>query len=100
MRRTIPLSIVLTAGFAVAQPPRVVISGLQTPQRMILTAQGNFLVTEATMSPNTGRLSFVSRGGNRRSLMEGLPSGVEVTAQYGIGPTAMSLRDRTLYLTI
>lgn len=52
------------------------------------------------MSPNSGRLSFVSRAGVRRSLIEGLPSGTEVTLAGGSGPAAMALRDRTLYLSI
>jgi hypothetical protein len=80
--------------------PQTLVTGLQTPVKMILTPQGNFLVTETSMSPNSGRLSFVSRAGARRSLIEGLPSGTEVTLAGGSGPAAMALRDRTLYLTI
>src|SRR5438552_18934147 len=76
--------------------PQTLITGLQTPVKMILTPRGNFLVTETSMSPNSGRLSFVSRTGVRRSLLEGLPSGTEVTLAGGSGPAAMALRDRTL----
>jgi hypothetical protein len=80
--------------------PQTLITGLQAPVKIILTPRGNFLVTETSMSPNSGRLSFVSRSGVRRSLMEGLPSGTEVTLAGGSGPGAMALRDRTLYLSI
>ena len=80
--------------------PQTLTTGLQTPVKMILTPQGNFLVTETSMNPNSGRLSFVSRAGVRRSLIEGLPSGTEVTLAGGSGPAAMALRDRTLYLSI
>ena len=80
--------------------PQTLITGLQAPVKIILTPRGNFLVTETSMDPNSGRLSFVSRGGVRRSLMEGLPSGTEVTLAGGSGPAAMALRDRTLYLSI
>src|SRR5205807_100720 len=73
----------------------------QAPGKIILTPRGNFLITETTsISPNSGRLSFVSRAGVRRSLIEGLPSGTEVTLAGGSGPAAMALRDRTLYLSI
>ena len=80
--------------------PQTLVTGLQSPVNMILTPRGNFLITETSMSPNAGRLSFVSRAGVRRSLLEGLPSGTEVTLAGGSGPAAMALRDRTLYLSI
>lgn len=82
-----------------AQTPPVVATGLQAPQKLILTPGGNFLVTETSTNPNSGRLSFVSRSGTRRSLIEGLPSG---TANVGdaSGPSAMALGNRTLYLAI
>lgn len=88
--------------FAVAawSQPQTLATGLQSPVKLILTPQGNFLVTETSMNPNSGRVSFVSRGGVRRSLIEGLPSGTEVTLAGGSGPAAIALRDRTLYLTI
>lgn len=97
MKRKILFSMLFALGSLAAQ--QVLISGLQLPQRLILTAQGNFLVSESG-APNAGRLSFVTRAGVRRSLIEGLPSAVEVTGQYPIGPTAMALRGRTLYLAL
>ena len=82
---------------ALCQP---LVTGLQAPVKLVLTPRGNFLVTETSMTPNSGRVSFVSRAGVRRSLIEGLPSGTEVTLAGGSGPGAMVLRDQTLYLTI
>ncbi|MBY0506559.1 MAG: ScyD/ScyE family protein [Bryobacteraceae bacterium] len=77
----------------------VIITGLQGPQKIILTPRGNFLVTETSTQTNSGRISFVSRAGVRRSLFEGMPSGTEVTGG-GSGPTALALRDRTLYIAV
>ena len=80
--------------------PQTLVTGLQAPNKIILTPRGNFLVTETSMNANSGRVSFVSRAGVRRSLIEGLPSGTEVTLAGGSGPSAMALRERTLYLCI
>ena len=77
----------------------VVTTGLQGPQKIILTARGNILASETSTAINSGRVSFVSRAGVRRSLFEGMPSGTEVTGG-GSGPTAMALRERTLYIAI
>jgi hypothetical protein len=98
IKTLIPL-LLLVAPSAWSQP-QTLVTGLQPARRIILTPRGNFLVTEVGMTPNSGRLSFVSRAGVRRSLMEGLPSGIEVTLAGSSGPNAMALRDRTLYLSI
>jgi hypothetical protein len=84
---------------ATPQGPRVVATGLQAPQKLVLTPGGNFLVTETSAEVHSGRVSFVSRDGVRRSLLEGLPSGVAVVGG-GSGPSAMALRARTLYLAL
>jgi DNA-binding beta-propeller fold protein YncE len=52
------------------------------------------------MTPNAGRVSLVTRAGVRRSLLEGLPSGIDSTLTGGSGPSAMVLRGKTLYLAI
>jgi hypothetical protein len=70
-----------------AQGPRVVATGLRGPHKLLLTPSGNFLVTEPSMETHSGRVSFVSRQGARRSLFEGLPSGIEVVGGPA-GPTA------------
>jgi hypothetical protein len=97
IKSLIPL--VLLASSAWCQP-QTLITGLQSPTKMILTPGGNFLVSETSRNPNSGRLSFVSRAGVRSSLIEGLPSGIDVTLAGGGGPSAMALRGRTLYLNI
>ena len=97
IKQLIPFLILAPAAWC---QPQTLITGLQGPVKMILTPRGNFLVTETSGNPNSGRLSFVSRAGVRRSLIEGLPSGTGVTLEGGGGPNAMALRDRTLYLSI
>lgn len=77
----------------------VVATGLQGPQKLILTPGGSFLVTETNTKPHSGRVSMVTRGGNRRTLVDGLPSGTDSQGDGG-GPTAMALRERTLYVAI
>jgi hypothetical protein len=89
----------LFSALALAQQPEVVITGLLAPQKVILTSRGNMLVTETSMTPNSARVSYVTRSGSRRSLFENMPSGTEVVGG-GSGPTAMALRGRTLYLGI
>ena len=89
---------IMTGGLLFGQA-EVVITGLQGPQKIIITPRGNFLVTETSTQTNSGRISFVSRAGVRRSLFEGMPSGTEVTGG-GSGPTALALRERTLYVAI
>lgn len=86
------------AGLLLGQA-EVVTTGLQGPQKIIITPRGNFLVTETSTQINSGRVSFVSRAGVRRSLFENLPSGAEVTGGGG-GPTALALRERTLYIAM
>ena len=93
---------ILTLGLLIssaATAQTLLVEGLQLPQRLIATPAGNLLVSEGGTQPNTGRVSLVDRQGNRRSLLEGLPSapGQNVPA---FGPTGMGLDGRTLYLLI
>jgi len=53
----------------------VLVSGLRAPVKSIITSKGNLLVAEAGNGPNTGRISIVDANGNRRTLIDGLPSG-------------------------
>jgi hypothetical protein len=58
-------------------PPDELISGLQIPLGITQSNQGNLLVSETgTRVPNTGRISIVDLDGNRRTLLDGLPSGI------------------------
>lgn len=82
---------------ATANGQQTIATGLRTPQKLVLTPRGNFLVTEPSTAINSGRVSLVGRGGNFRSFIDGLPSGTDVTGGSS-GPTALALRDRVLYL--
>ena len=97
--KRISIQLLLSAAIWAQQQPQELITGLQAPQKVILTPGGNLLVSETSMAVNSGRVSRVSRAGVRQSLIEALPSGIEV-AGGGSGPSAMLLRDRTLYVAI
>ncbi|MFN7925311.1 MAG: ScyD/ScyE family protein [Bryobacteraceae bacterium] len=97
--RIVLFAAVTAAGVIAQAPPRVVAAGLQAPQKLALTAGGNFLVTEGGEKPNEGRVSIVTRAGARRSLIEGLPTGVSPEGEAS-GPTGIALRGRTLYVAI
>ena len=92
------LTIAVTSTMLWCQP-QVLVTGLQGPQKIVVTPAGNLLVTETSLAPNSGRVSFVTRGGTRSNFIENLPSGTEVIGGPS-GPSAMALRDRTLYLAI
>ncbi len=95
-RALLPLLILLP--HAVAQPT-IVATGLESPLKVILTPGGNLLVAEAGRLPNSGRISILTRGGSRRTLLDALPSGLDVE-NNPIGPTGMALRGQTLYVLI
>jgi hypothetical protein len=94
------LSIALLVAAPAWCQPEVVVTGLQGPQKIVITPGGNLLASEPSVNPNSGRVSFVTRAGARSSLLEGLPSGMEVAGVGGSGPAGMALRDRTLYLAL
>ena len=92
------------SGFASPSPcssQPVVASGLRAPTKLIFTQHGNLLVAEAGSGPNTGRLSLGDPvSGQRRTLLDGLPSGFTGSNSPPSGPSSLALRGRTLYLTI
>lgn len=76
---------------------------LQRPTKVIQTPLGNLLIAEvgtAAAAPNTGRVSIVDEDGNRRTLIEGLPSSPKNAANTPAGPSGLFLDGRTLYLAI
>ena len=94
------LCLYLTPLWAMAQNFAVFASDLQKPARVLVTPQGNLLVSEGGLAEsNSGRVSFIDRGGNRRSLLEGLPNARGYTLNP-YGPTGMALDGATLYLLI
>lgn len=78
----------------------VLASGLRAPVKTIITPKGNLLVAEAGNGPNTGRISIIDLSGNRRTLIDGLPSGLAPPAMDPSGPSGLALRGRTLFVVI
>jgi hypothetical protein len=98
---TLIIAAVILCGFvlkAEAQTTSVFTAGLSKPTKIMLSSQGNLLVTETLGPPNSGRVSIVDRGGSRRTLIDGLPSGI--SPEGPSGPTGLDMRDRTLFVAI
>jgi hypothetical protein len=75
-------------------------SDLHVPLSVIQSENGNLFVSESgTLTPNTGRISIVDRNGNRRTLLDGLPSGINDVGEIS-GPSGLFLDDSTLYVAI
>jgi hypothetical protein len=93
--------VLLVAAQASAQcPAPELISGLRRPIGITQSNQGNLIVSETgTPVPNTGRISIVDVSGNRRTLLDGLPSGISDVGDPS-GPDGLFLRGRTLYVAI
>jgi len=76
------------------------ISGLRQPLGTSLTNQGNLLVSEnGTVPPDTGRISIVDTSGNRRTLLDGLPSAISDVGDPS-GPHGIFMRGHALYVAI
>ncbi len=79
--------------------PRTFATGLLNPAKIVLGPSGSLLVTEFDVKPNTGRVSIVSSGGARRTLIDALPSAM--SSEGPDGPTGLYLDDNnTLYVAI
>ena len=73
-------------------------TGLLAPAKIIQTPRGNFIVAEAgPQVPNHGRVSIVDQQGNRRTLLDGLPSARTFVGDYN-GTTGVYLDGRTLFV--
>src|ERR1700694_4287564 len=82
-----------------AQCPQL-ISGLQIPLGITQSEKGNLFVSESgTLAPNTGRISIVDLGGDRRTFLDGLPSGINDVNEVS-GPAGLFLHEHTLYVAI
>lgn len=96
---TVSVSLMLIAVSVSAQCADV-ISGLRQPLGSALTNQGNILVSETgTAALHSGRISIVDQSGNRRTLLDGLPSAINDVADPS-GPAGIFMRGRTLYVAI
>jgi hypothetical protein len=79
----------------------VVTAGLRAPTKALFTTQRNLLVAEQGAGVNTGRVSIVDPAtGDRRTLIDGLPSAHAAPNDDPSGPSGLAMRGRTLYVTI
>jgi hypothetical protein len=77
-----------------------VTSGLRQPLGATLTNQANLLVSETgNATLHSGRISIVDASGNRRTLLDGLPSAINDVNEPS-GPAGIFMRGRTLYVAI
>jgi len=77
-----------------------VTSGLREPLSSSLTNQGNLLVSETgNAALHSGRISIVDPLGNRRTLIDGLPSAINDVNEPA-GPAGIFMRGRTLYVAM
>jgi hypothetical protein len=93
----------LTALPALPQGPPFA-TDLHLPSKITFTKHHNLVVAESgTPANNTGRVSIIDRAtGERRTLLEGLPSGISRAEEPGSpsGPSGVAVQDRTVYVTI
>jgi hypothetical protein len=75
-------------------------SGLRAPTKIITSPKGNLVVAEQGNGPNTGRISILNLSGNRRTLLDGLPSSVAPPEGEPSGPSGLTFRGRTLFVVI
>ena len=90
----------VVAGNAAAQvcPAQIVASDLRRPMGIAMSNLGNLIVSETgTATRHSGRISIIDTQGNRRTLIDGLPSG---TSDVGdpAGPAGIVMRGRSLYV--
>ncbi len=73
-------------------------TGLLAPSKIIQTPRGNFIVAEGGPEvANNGRVSIVDQQGNRRTLLDGLPSARTYIGDFN-GTTGVHLEGRTLLI--
>ncbi len=84
-----------------AATPVPLVTGLTSPTKTSFTVAGSLLVAEAGTGPNTGRISIVAPGdGSRRTLIQGLPSGLAAPNNQPSGPSGLVRHLRTVYVTV
>jgi hypothetical protein len=96
-----PASLVLaTVGLLGPAGPGAAVE-LDRPSKLVLTPLGNLLVAEVgTAAPvNSSRVSIVDPDGNRRTLLDGLPSAINAV-NLPTGASGLYLHGRTLFVAI
>jgi hypothetical protein len=92
-------AIILSATQVKAQCTTV-LSDLREPIGSVLSDEGNLLIAESGDGDlNSGRISIVDASGNRRTLLDGLPSAASDVGDPS-GPTGIIILGRDLYLLI
>ncbi|HXG92656.1 MAG TPA: ScyD/ScyE family protein [Blastocatellia bacterium] len=96
------MAVALSSVNAMAQNTSVFVAGLKAPSKLITTPRGNLIVAEAGTGAMDGRISIIDQSGTRRTLVEGLPSAINLLGGEASpsGPSGLALRGRTLYITI
>jgi hypothetical protein len=100
LRCAVVASFLSATAIVSAQPVTVLATGLDHPMKLTLTRRGNLLVAENGVEKNSGRVSLVDRSGKRRTIIDGLPSGLSSPNNDPDGVSGMEVRDRTLYIVI
>ncbi len=96
---TLSAFLLMLAVSAVAQCSALA-NGLREPLGSALTNQGNLLVSETgTTALRSGRISLIEAGGNRRTLLDGIPSAINDVGEPS-GPAGVFMRGRTLYVAM
>jgi hypothetical protein len=91
---------ILLAGVQANAQCTEVTTGLRQPLGTALTNKGNLLVSETgTTNRNSGRISIVEPNGNRRTLLDGVPSALNDVGDPS-GPAGLFMRGRHLYVVI
>ena len=99
------VSMMLCGATVVSAQCTEVVAGLRQPLGTALTNQGNLIVSESGVRvlPGTavipGRISIVDPNGNRRTLLDGLPSALNDIGDAS-GPAGVYMSGRTLYVAI
>jgi hypothetical protein len=76
-------------------------SGLLSPIGIVQSNTGNLIVSETgTRVPNSGRISILGLDGARRTLLSGLPQGINAAGGDPSGPAGIAMRGRTIYVAI
>jgi hypothetical protein len=96
----VPCLLILGSNALAQCPSTELVSGLRMPLGITRSPQGNLIVGESgTLATNTGRISIVDPDGNRRTLLDGLPSGINDVGEPS-GPSGVFMREQTLYVAI
>jgi hypothetical protein len=97
---TLAVSLALLSAVRVSAQCNELVSGLRIPLGITQSNLDNLLVSETgTGSLHTGRISIIDTSGNRRTLLDGLPSAINDVNEPS-GPAGLFMRGRTLYVAM